>query len=211
MKWVFESIQSLQVQLEFTTLHWDGCNFGGLYLFHQMTIFNKICWIFFPIKSTYCGKIFKSIQVFLNAWEQFEVQNPNIFALQWTLAAYNFFRQGLFSIIFVGKVVHTSLVRVVKISCQYKKLWLIKIILVEVVSVIDVFFSYFFTVFWHFKAILQTQWVNWMIFFPPKYFSFGFESLCSLNFFHLSRFRNQISPPNVFRQISAPFFNTKTL
>jgi len=36
----------------------------------------------FPLKSSYCGKIFMSIQVVLNAWEQFEVQNLHIFALQ---------------------------------------------------------------------------------------------------------------------------------
>jgi len=33
-------------------------------------------------KSTYFGKIFRPIQVVLNVWEQFEVQNPNIFGSQ---------------------------------------------------------------------------------------------------------------------------------
>jgi len=63
-----------------------------------------------------------SIKVVLNVWEQFEVQNPHIFTLQWTLVAYNFFIHGPFSIIFVEKVAHTSLVVVVKISYQSKKL-----------------------------------------------------------------------------------------
>jgi len=63
-----------------------------------------------------------TIQVDLNVWEQFKVQNLDIFALQFTLVAYSFFVEGLFSIIFVGKVVHTSLVCVVKISYQSKKL-----------------------------------------------------------------------------------------
>jgi len=49
--------RSSQVQFEFTKLHWDGCNFGGLYLFHQMLVFNKIYWMTFPLKSSYCGKI----------------------------------------------------------------------------------------------------------------------------------------------------------
>jgi len=100
----------------------DGCNLGGLYLLHQIFFFNNIFWIFFPFKPTYCGKIFMSIWVVLNFWEQFEVQNPHIFALQWTLMAYNFFIKGPFSIIFLGKVGHTSLVFLVKISYQYKKL-----------------------------------------------------------------------------------------
>jgi len=88
-----------------------------------MLVFNQIFWILFPLKSSYCGKNFVSIQVVLNVWEQFEVQNPHIFALQWTLATYNFFIHCLFPIIFVGKVAHTSLVCVVKISYQSKKLW----------------------------------------------------------------------------------------
>jgi len=62
-----------------------------------------------------------SIQVVLKVWEQFEVQNPHIFALQQTLAAYNFFIKCLFSMIFVGKVARTSLVFVVKISYRSKK------------------------------------------------------------------------------------------
>jgi len=60
------------------------------------------------------------MQVVLNAWEQFEVQISDIFALQWTSAAYNFFMKGPFSIIFVGKVARTSLVFVEKISYQSK-------------------------------------------------------------------------------------------
>jgi len=38
-------------------------------------------------------------------------------------------------------------------------------ILVEGISVIDMIFATFFTIFLHFKTILQAQWVNWMIFF----------------------------------------------
>jgi len=87
-----------------------------------MFVFNKTCWVWFPLKSSYCGKIFMSTQVVLNAWEQFEVKNPHIFALQWTSTAYNFSILGFFSVIFVGKVAHTSLVFVVKIPYQSKKL-----------------------------------------------------------------------------------------
>ena len=140
-----------------------------------------------------------SIQVVLNAWEQFEVQNPDIFALQWTSAAYNFFRQGLFSIIFVGKVAHTSLVLVVKISYQSKKLWLTE----KHFSrgrfshrcVFLLLFSLFFDISKQFCK--HNESIEWF-FFPPKCLSFDFKSLCSLKFFHLSRFRNRISPPNVF-------------
>jgi len=86
----------------------------------------KICWVLFPLKSIYWGKIFMSIQVVLNVWEQFQVQNPDIFALQWTSIAYNFFIQGFFSIIFVEKVMHTNLVSMIKISYQSKKLQVTK-------------------------------------------------------------------------------------
>jgi len=104
----------------------DGCNFGGLYLFHKMFVFNKICCAVFPLKSSYCGEIFMSIRVVLNFWEQFEVQNPDIFGLQWTLAAYFFFIQCPFPIRIVVKVAHTSLVCVAKIWDQSKKLWVTK-------------------------------------------------------------------------------------
>jgi len=85
--------------------------------------FKIFFWFFFPLRYSYCSIIFMSIQVVLNVWEQYIVQNPQIFALQWTSAACNFFIQGSFSIIFVGKVAHTSLVFVVKFSYQFKKLW----------------------------------------------------------------------------------------
>jgi len=89
-----------------------------------MLVFNKRnCWVLFPLQSSYCGKIFMSIQVVLNVWKQFEVQNLDIFALQWTLVAYNFFIHGPFSIFFVVKVVQTNLVYVLKISYQSKNLW----------------------------------------------------------------------------------------
>jgi len=176
-----KAIQSSQVQFEFTTLHWDGCNFGGLSLFHQMLVFNQICWVLFPMKSTYCGKIFMSIQVVLNAWNQFEVLNLDICALQWTSAAYNFIK-GLFSIFFVGKVAHTSLVLVVKFSYQYKKVWLNEKHFSRGRFSHRCVFLLLFHCFWHFKKNLQTQWVNWMIFFPPKC------CLLVLNHFVVQRF-----------------------
>jgi len=80
----------------------------------------------FPLKSSYCGKIFISIQLALNVWEQFEVQNPDILGWQWILTAYNFLIQGPFSKKFIGKVVPTSLVCVAKISYQSKELWVIE-------------------------------------------------------------------------------------
>jgi len=56
-------------------------------------------------------------------------------------------------------------------------------------------FCNFFLLFFDF---LQTQWVNWMIFFSLMCWLVGFEALYISKFFHLNRFRNQISPPNVF-------------
>jgi len=74
-----------------------------------------------PFEVCYCGKIFMSIQVVLNVWEQFEVQNPDIFELQWTSAAC-FFIQCKSPIVFFGKVVHISLVYMDKILYQSKNL-----------------------------------------------------------------------------------------
>jgi len=85
-------------------LHSQEVQFKVLYLFHQMFVFNKICWVSPPLKSSYCRKIFMSIQVVLNSWEQFEVQNPHIFALLWSSAAYNFFIYGPFSIFLLEKL-----------------------------------------------------------------------------------------------------------
>jgi len=59
----------------------------------------------------------------LNVWEQFEVQNPDIFVVQWALTTYIFFIKGPFSIIFVGIVVHNNLVSMAKVSYQSKNLW----------------------------------------------------------------------------------------
>jgi len=63
-----------------------------------------------------------SIQVVLNVWEQFEVQNPNIFGLQRISTTCFFFIQCPFPIIVFEKVAHTSLVGVAEISYQSKKI-----------------------------------------------------------------------------------------
>jgi len=44
-------------------------------------VFNQMCWIMFSLKSSYCGKIPMPIQGVLNVWEQFKVQNPNLWGL----------------------------------------------------------------------------------------------------------------------------------
>jgi len=79
--WFFVSQSKLRGSIWVHQTAFDGCNFGDLYLLHLIIVFNKICWIMFPLKSSYCSKISMSIQVVLNAWEQFKVQNPNIFGL----------------------------------------------------------------------------------------------------------------------------------
>ena len=55
------------------------------------------------------------------------------------------------------------------------------------------FFFYFLTFQSHFADTMHQ--LNDI--FSPMCLYVGFESLYSLKFFHLSRFRNQISPPNV--------------
>ena len=52
-------------------MNFDGSNFGGLYLLHPKSVFNKTCWVEFPLKSSYHGKIFMSIHVVMNVWESF--------------------------------------------------------------------------------------------------------------------------------------------
>jgi len=169
----------------------------------------KICCVLLTLKSSYCGKNFMSIHTVLNVCEQFEVQNSHIFALQWTLVAYNFFIHGLFLVFFIGKVVHTSLVFFGKISYQSKRLWVNEnhfsrgrfshrcdfLVIFSLFFDISIFFC------WNNESI---EWY----FFPSMCLDVGFESLCSLHFFHLSKFRNR---PNVFRKISTSFFNSKTL
>jgi len=77
----------------------------------------------FPLNSSYCGKNFMSIQVVLNVWEQFKVQNLDIFGLHWTLTACFFFIQCTFPINFLGKVAHTSLVFIVKNFISFQEVW----------------------------------------------------------------------------------------
>jgi len=69
-----------------------------------------------------------------------------------------------------------------------------------------------FLLLFHCFLTFQNNFVDTMshlndIFFT-KCLSFGFESLCSLKFFHLSRFRSQISPPNVFLRKFQHLFST---
>jgi len=70
------------------------------------------------------------------------------------------------------------------------------------------FLLLFSLLFWHFKTILQTQWVNWMIFFFTNVLICLFRITLHLNFFHLSRFRVWISPPNLFLRKFQHLFST---
>jgi len=48
-------VSQSKFRLRFTWVHqttFDGCNFGGLYLFHLIFVFNKICKVIFPLKSS---------------------------------------------------------------------------------------------------------------------------------------------------------------
>jgi len=60
---------------------------------------------------------------------------------------------------------------------------------------LQLFLLFFFT-FESYFAITMSQFND--VFFSLMCLYDGFESLYSLKFFDLSRFRNQISPPNVF-------------
>ena len=71
-------------------------------------------------------------------------------------------------------------------------------ILVEGVSTIDVFFAVFLALFKVFQSQFVTTMSQFNEFFLPMCLFTTFESFYSIKFFHLSRFRNQISPPNVF-------------
>jgi len=104
---IFKSIQDVQMFWELIEVHkfnlsLQNCiwwlHFKGLYLLHHIFVLNKICLDMFPLNSSYCGIIFISIQGVWNVWEQFEVQNPDIFGLHWTLVAYFFFIQCPFLI-----------------------------------------------------------------------------------------------------------------
>ena len=86
-----------------------------------------------------------------------------------------------------------------KISCQSKKLW------VTEKHSSRRSFSHrcgFCSFSCSFQGISKpfcnhNESIQW-IFFSPMCLCINFESFCSIIFFHLSRFRNQISPPNVF-------------
>jgi len=144
----------LRSQSKFTSSIWvhqtafEGFNFWGLYFLHPMLVFNKHLLNFmFPLNSTYCGKIFRSIQVVLKVKEQFEVQNSNMFLLHWVSFSNKCF----------WKVVHTILIYMAKISYQSKKLWVTeKHLSRRRFNLRCIFLQLFLLFFWHLKAILQT-------------------------------------------------------
>ena len=46
----------------------DHCNFGGPYLLHPKSVFDKNCWVGFQLKSTFFGKNFNLIQDVMMIW-----------------------------------------------------------------------------------------------------------------------------------------------
>jgi len=146
-----------------------------------MFVFNIKRLVMFPLKSNYCDKIFKSIQVVLNVWEQFEVQNPDILGLQWISASYFYFIQCLFSILKDLNVAQTSLFYMSKISFQSKKLWVTekhfsrrKFSLRCIFATILTFESYFASSMNQFNDIFLHQYVCILVlnYFIVKVFSF---------------------------------------
>jgi len=154
MDWFSVSQSKFKGSIWVHQIAYDACNFGGLYLLCSIFIFHKICWVVFPLKSSYCGIIFSSIQVVLNVWEQFEVQNPNIFKLLWTLATSPFFVHYLFSIIVFEKVVHTILCEVqiqtdIKYFLKCLNVYNITIDLFEMLKKFSIHVVLIFEYFWN--------------------------------------------------------------
>jgi len=105
----------------------------------------------------------------------------------------------------IGKIAYTSLVYVAKISYQSKKWWVNEKHFSRRFSRRCVFcnFSCYFFDIWN-PFCRHNESIQWYFFTNVFVFSvffsflfFSFESLYSLKFFHLSRFKNRISPPNV--------------
>jgi len=163
MYWFFEAIQNSRVQLEFTKLHFDGRKFGACIFFIQCSFsitFVGLCFswslvivVKFSCQSKFFG-MFRSnskfkIQAFLDYNEL-----CSLFLLHTMSISNHFF----------GKVAHTSLVCIIKFHINPRSYKWLRSIFLEGGLAIDVVFAMSFTIFWHFKSILQTQWVNWMIF-----------------------------------------------
>jgi len=119
--------------------------------------------------------------------------------------ARNFIIEGPFSIILVGKVGFTSLLFVVKISYQSKKLWETEkhFSRGRVSHRCDflLFFSLFFNISKQFSRHIES--IEWF-FLSPMCLYARFESLYTLNFFHLSN----LIPPNVFLGKFVHLFST---
>jgi len=58
MYWYFIANQSSRVQFEFTKLHLMAATLEACITFVQCLFSIKIYWVMFPLKSSYCGKIF---------------------------------------------------------------------------------------------------------------------------------------------------------
>jgi len=92
-----------------------------------MFVFNKICWIMFPLKSGYCGKNF---HVNLSCFECLGAIQSSKSRHFWIIVNFG----GLFLLhtmsfsnkFFFRKVAHTSLVCVAKFFNQSKELWVIE-------------------------------------------------------------------------------------
>jgi len=134
----------------------------------------------------------------LNVWEEFKVQNPNIFGLQWTSAAYFFLHKVSTSNKFLRKVAHTSLVIVVKFHINPWSYEWLRSILVKGGWAIDVFLQLLFDVFDISKQFCKhNESIEWY-FLSPMDLYVRSESHYSSKFYHLSRFKNQKLPPNAF-------------
>jgi len=128
-----------------------------------------------------------SIQVVLNVWEQFKVQNPDIFGLQWTLATCFFFIHCLFLMIVFVKVALTSLVCLAKISINQKNYELLRSILVEEGSTLDVIFCNFSCYFLTFENHFANNMSQLNIIFFTNLFVCWFWITLWFKFFYVWR------------------------
>jgi len=182
---------------------WGLVSFSSNFCFQQ----NLLGYI--SLKFNYCGKIFMSIQIVLNVWEQFEFPNLDIFELQWTLVTYFFFIQCPFPIMFFGQVAHTSLVCVAKSLDQSKKLWVTK----------KHFSRRRFSegcVFCNCFLTFQIHYANSMrqlndIFFRQFIFMMVLKHFVAWSFFIWLGLDSKLVSKCVSRKIPASFFHTKTL
>ena len=118
-----EANLSSQVPFESFKLHFMTATSGACISFIQSFFSIKFVGLCSPWSVVIVVKFSFESKLFWMFGSNSNYKIPTFFNLQWTLAACCFFIQCPFPIKVFGEVAHTSLVCVVKISEQSKKLW----------------------------------------------------------------------------------------